>query len=98
MAFDKNELLDEFDREIFENVIDKIIVGKVDEEGKENPYSITFIFKTGLQLEEDCSPKKALGIHSREHNIVYSHYGYDTNPFYFYSIVYDGYIKNLSQT
>jgi len=78
LAFDKNELLEEFDREIFENVIDKVIIGKVDEDGKENPYSVTFIFKTGMQLEGDCSTKKAKGIHNESNNIMYSHYGDDT--------------------
>jgi hypothetical protein len=78
LAFDKNELLEEFDREIFENVIDKVIIGKVDEDGKENPYSVTFIFKTGMQLEGDCSTKKAKGIHNESNDFMYSHYGDDT--------------------
>lgn len=78
LAFDKNELLEEFDREIFENVIDKVIVGKVDENGKENPYSVTFVFKTGMELEEDCSTKKDKGIHDNSNDIMYSHYGDDT--------------------
>lgn len=33
----------EFDREIFENVIDVVIFGKVDESGIRNPYSVTFV-------------------------------------------------------
>jgi hypothetical protein len=47
-----NEFLEKFDREIFESVIDKVIAGKIDENGNVNPYSITFIFKTGLEIEK----------------------------------------------
>ncbi len=50
--FEDNEFLEKFDREIFESVIDKIIVGKIDENGDVNPYSITFVFKTGLEIEK----------------------------------------------
>ncbi|SKC73489.1 hypothetical protein [Maledivibacter halophilus] len=76
--FDNNELLEKFDREIFENVIDEVIIGKVDESGTRNPYSVTFIFKTGLQLEEDCTVKKPNGIHGIKDGIVYSYNGNDT--------------------
>ncbi len=38
-------VLEMFDREIFENVIDKVIIGKVDESGIRNPYSVTFLKK-----------------------------------------------------
>lgn len=31
--FEDNKFLEEFDREIFETVIDKILVGKIDEDG-----------------------------------------------------------------
>lgn len=51
--FENNEILKEFDREIFESVIEKIIVGKIDEDGNNNPYSVTFIFKTGLVIEKN---------------------------------------------
>lgn len=51
--FENNEILKEFDREIFEGVIEKIIVGKTDDDGNKNPYSVTFIFKTGLVIEKN---------------------------------------------
>ncbi|SKC77468.1 recombinase family protein [Maledivibacter halophilus] len=77
-VFDNNELLEKFDREIFENIIDKVVIGKVDESGIRNPYSVTFIFKTGLQLEEDCTVKKPNGIHGIKDETVYSYNGIDT--------------------
>jgi DNA invertase Pin-like site-specific DNA recombinase len=64
--FNSNQLMTEFDREIFENVIDVVILGKADESGIKNPYSVTFVFKTGLKVEEDCTAKKSLGIHESD--------------------------------
>ena len=40
--------LKEFDRHIYESLIEKVIIGKIDEEGNVDPYNITFIYKTGL--------------------------------------------------
>jgi DNA invertase Pin-like site-specific DNA recombinase len=37
-----------FDRHIFESLIEKVIIGKTDENGAVDPYNITFIYKTGL--------------------------------------------------
>lgn len=77
-AFDNNELLEVFDREVFENSIDKVIIGKTDESGKVNPYSVTFVFKAGMELEEDVSVKKTKGIHGNNKDVVYSYYADDT--------------------
>jgi len=77
-AFDNNEVLESFDREIFENVIDHVIVGKENEDGTTNPYSVTFVFKAGMESEEDISAKKAKGIHDKHSDIMYSHNANDT--------------------
>ncbi|MDO4554656.1 MAG: recombinase family protein [Lachnospiraceae bacterium] len=50
-ALAKNEVLEEFDRGIFESIIEKIIVGGIDEDGNKDPYRITFIYKTGFKNE-----------------------------------------------
>ena len=57
-------------------------------------YSVTFIFKTGVQLEEDCTVKKPNGIHGIKGDIVYSYllmylkyYGwYNRYDKYYYNI------------
>ena len=36
---------DEFDREIFEMLVDKVIIGGYDEQGNPDPYAIKFRFK-----------------------------------------------------
>ena len=50
-ALSKNEVLEEFDRGIFESIIEKVIVGGYDEDGNKDPYRITFIYKTGFKNE-----------------------------------------------
>lgn len=50
-ALSQNELLQEFDRGIFESIIEKVIVGGYDEDGNKDPYKITFIYKTGFRNE-----------------------------------------------
>ena len=50
-ALSQNEVLQEFDRGIFESIIEKVIVGGYDEDGKKDPYKITFIYKTGFRNE-----------------------------------------------
>jgi len=51
--FEENEILHEFDREIFESTVERIIVGKIDENGEVNPYVLTFIFRTGMEVEKN---------------------------------------------
>ena len=43
---EKNEVLTEFDRCVFESIVEKVIIGEVDENGNTNPYKLTFIYKT----------------------------------------------------
>lgn len=45
--------LDEFDKDIFLATIEKIIIGRVDENGVKQPYDIMFIFKTGNEIIKD---------------------------------------------
>lgn len=57
-ALSTNEVLEEFDRGIFESIIDKVIVGGIDDNGEKNPYKITFIYKTGFKNEVKNSKKR----------------------------------------
>lgn len=52
-AFDKNEKMDEFDRDIFESLVEKVVVGSQDEEGNPKPYTIYFVLKAGLKFDEE---------------------------------------------
>ena len=42
-ALSQNEVLQEFDRGIFESIIEKVIVGGYDEDGNKDPYKILYI-------------------------------------------------------
>ncbi|MEA1975650.1 MAG: recombinase family protein [Bacillota bacterium] len=52
-TFNTNEKMDEFDREVFDSLVEKVIVGKEDLEGNPLPYSLCFILKTGLKFDEE---------------------------------------------
>ena len=47
-----------FDRDIFDRMIDKVIVGGLNENGEKDPYKLTFIFKTGWKQDVDNSKRK----------------------------------------
>jgi DNA invertase Pin-like site-specific DNA recombinase len=70
-ALSKNEVLEEFDRGIFESIIEKVIVGGYDEDGNKDPYKITFIYKTGFKNEignakERFDKSKSMGDKAKE--------------------------------
>lgn len=46
-VLEQNVLLENFDRSIFESIVEKVIVGGVDEDGNIDPYLLTFIYKSG---------------------------------------------------
>ena len=39
----------EFDRQVFESIVDYVIVGGYDEQGNADPSRITFVYKTGFE-------------------------------------------------
>ena len=45
--------LKEFNREVFENIIDRIIIGEVEEDGTHNNKVIRFILKTGTEFKKN---------------------------------------------
>ena len=70
-ALSKNGVLEEFDRGIFESIIEKVIVGGYDEDGNKDPYKITFIYKTGFRNEigsakERFDKSKSVGDKAKE--------------------------------
>ncbi len=57
-ALSENQVLEEFDREVFESIVEKVIIGGVDDEGNKDPYKITFIYKTGFKDSIDNAKAK----------------------------------------
>lgn len=59
---ERKEVLKEFDRYVFESIVEKVIVGEIDENGNVDPYKLTFVYKTdfkdGLNGEDFKVPRK----------------------------------------
>ena len=53
--FNNQIVLEEFDREVFECFIDKVIIGETLEDGTVNPYVIRFICKGEKEEENNMS-------------------------------------------
>ena len=45
-TLEQNEVLDKFDRYVFESIVEKVIVGGLDENGNVDPAQLTFVYKT----------------------------------------------------
>ena len=52
-TLEENEVLDTFDRYVFESIVEKVIVGGYDEDGNKDPAMLTFIYKTGFKNSLD---------------------------------------------
>lgn len=57
------EIFDEFDRLVFESIVEKVIVGENAEDGTIDPYKLTFVLK-GM---DDCSVPDARGRYKKLH-------------------------------
>ncbi len=49
-VFNTEAPLEEFDRSIFDSLVEKTIIGDVDEEGNRDSYVITFVLNTGISI------------------------------------------------
>lgn len=49
---ESNKYLEEFDRTVFESIVDKIIVGGINQDGEIDPALITIIYKTGKKIRK----------------------------------------------
>ena len=63
------EILESFDRVVFESVVEKIVIGGYNDEGVEEPLKITFVYKTGIHSNfngKDFKPKRknAAAVHN----------------------------------
>ena len=52
-VLDKVPILKKFDRNVFESIIEKVMIGGYDKDGTPEPSMITFVYKTGLQNSID---------------------------------------------
>jgi vacuolar-type H+-ATPase subunit I/STV1 len=52
-TLENEEILDEFDRIVFESIVEKVIVGGYDDDGNPTPYKLTFVLKCNQELKVD---------------------------------------------
>ena len=52
-TLNKNEFLKEFDKDLFNALVDCIIIGDFDESGNKNPNVIRFVLNTGKEIKEE---------------------------------------------
>ena len=57
MSISKGSILEEFDRQVFESLVEKVIIGGYKDDGVKDPYKITFIYKSGPSDTIDDSKK-----------------------------------------
>lgn len=57
-VLENNEIMDKFDRFVFESIVEKVIVGEIDDEGNKDPYKLTFVYKTGYHNKVNPKLKK----------------------------------------
>ena len=57
-VLEKNDALTEFDRYVFECIIDKVIIGGVDDEDNKDPSMVTFVYRTGFTNSVDGKDHK----------------------------------------
>lgn len=72
-----NNRMKEFDPVIFEKLVEKVIVGGIDEDGNSDPYQLTFILKIGISNIGNGSGDaiRKIGLnseksHSTQNNII----------------------------
>lgn len=63
------QILQEFDKEVFDSVIDHIILGGTDEKGNKNAHLLTFVFRTGISKDIDGSKKEMKGKKNKDKKI-----------------------------
>lgn len=87
-----NELLPSFDRNVFESIVDKIIIGTDTDPEKPNPYKLTFVYKTGFhnsvqgktrnQSQKKLQKNEGSGLCSYSENDTYRSRGRNTTNRY----------------
>ncbi|MDQ0273569.1 recombinase family protein [Cytobacillus purgationiresistens] len=86
-VLEQNEVIDTFDRYVFESIVEKVIVGGIDEEGNKDPAMITFVYKTGLSNSLDGEKFKPARRNAKKDDInasneLCSHTGNEDNKLY----------------
>ncbi|WP_284642051.1 recombinase family protein [Paenibacillus silviterrae] len=69
-VLEQNDVLTEFDRYVFESIVDKVIVGGYDDDGNKDPSMLTFIYKTGFTNNIDGNIHKPERKNSKQKKVT----------------------------
>ena len=69
-VLEHNKVLTAFDRCVFESIVEKVIIGEIDESGGINPYKLTFVYKTGFINTVQSKMHKQMGNRSRGNDTI----------------------------
>jgi DNA invertase Pin-like site-specific DNA recombinase len=69
-VLEKNEVLTVFDRCVFESIVEKVIIGEIDDDGNANPYKLTFVYKTGYSNAVQSKMHKYIKKNRQQNNGV----------------------------
>lgn len=75
-TLEQNEVLNEFDRYVFESIVEKVIVGGYDEDENIDPAQLVFVYKTGFKNSLDGNrfkPERKNARANRKSKNLYSH-------------------------
>ena len=88
---ESNKYLEEFDKTVFESIVEKIIIGGTNADGKIDPAMITIIYKTGKKDSQDgrlfkSRRKNAKAAEDNDSNKLYPQSSNEVNKLYSYTI------------
>ena len=68
-VLENREIIEEFNRIVFESIVDKAVVGRIDKDGTVHPYDLTFYFKTGIKDSQDSNNFKDKRKNAKDNDI-----------------------------
>ena len=80
--FKDNEIMPNFDKDVFELIIEKVIIGEKDSKGKINPRVITFILKSGNEIKCEEDRKSVTEKNSAAQNNINQQSSYEASENY----------------
>lgn len=93
---EQSKILTAFDKDIFEALIYKVVVGEIDENGDKNPYVIKFIVKSGLENIKDTIESKIVENILETENLILDFYSWQN--FVSYEKQKDGSLRKRLET
>lgn len=66
---EKNQVMETFDKTVFKSVIEKVIVEGKNNDGNDDSYKLTFVYKTGISNQVNAPKKRTKITESMKDNL-----------------------------